>query len=115
MPKITYNGDGLVEWFGVSFRPNVAVDLDEVVFQHPGLRDQMLTKAQANPFFDVSGADDAGDDEDEGFGSYTVKRKGRGKYAVFQGDDVIAEGLTKAEAEAHAKDLADAEAAEHQD
>ena len=63
------------------------------------------TEAAAN-----AGSADKGDDPDanmadEEFGAYSVKHKGRGSYAVMKGDEVVAEGLSKADAEAKAGEL----------
>jgi len=42
---------------------------------------------------------------DEAVGEYTIKHAGRGKYKVFKGDEEVASGLTKPDAEAEAAAL----------
>lgn len=93
-----------VTWHGHTFKANEAVKTD-----HEGL----IEAASANPFFEVSGAKASKAKKDEGeedekpaeFGSYSVEHRGRGKYAVVQGDTVIADSMSKAEAETHARGL----------
>lgn len=118
MANITHIGDGPVTWFGIDFEPNKAVDLDKTSLSD-AQKDQMLRKAETNPFFEVGGGGrkDAGKEDDNSergraagsVGQYEVQHRGRGKWAVVRGDDILADGLTKEEAEAHARDRAEAD------
>ena len=71
----------------------------------------LIEAASKNPWFAVSGGEDAGGKKKGGDGSepatgpYTAKHKGGGKWAVLKGDEVVAEGLTKDQAEDQAASL----------
>ncbi|GJD54081.1 hypothetical protein OPKNFCMD_6862 [Methylobacterium crusticola] len=74
----------------------------------------MLAKAHANPFFAVDGYDPADGEgelvmgaEDEKVGDHWVKHQGRGRFAVLLGDAVGGAGLSKTQAEDHARELSE--------
>jgi hypothetical protein len=53
--------------------------------------EKLLFKLRGNPFYEVA--------EDEAANGLVAKHKGRGVYAVVNGDDLLVEGLDKADAE----------------
>lgn len=90
MAKVTHKPEpgtsGEHVQYGVAFRDG-PVDVTDPA---------ALAKFRGNPFYDVDG-DDPGDE----VGGLVAKHKGRGVYIVVKGDETVAEGLTKAEAEAY--------------
>lgn len=111
MTEITYLGDGAVEWFGLSFAPNLPVDLDDTRL----LADQraaLAAKAKNNPFFRVSGEppDDPAE-EVENLDGFKIVPAGRGWYKIVDPDGNDVEGsFRKSDAETKVVELAAARA-----
>lgn len=113
MTKVTYLGDGAVEWFGLPFAPNLAVDLDDTQLR-PDQRAALTQKAKGNPFFNVSGepAAEAEDDEtEEDLDGFKIVSVGKGWFKIVDPEGLDTEGkFRKADAEAKVVDLAAARA-----